>query len=152
MSLSSKTVSFGVSSDVFTLIVPPLDAVTKDLPSRRGVFQQLLDPVHVSRGHSLFLQGLSWAHIRKWSCGYAVRGCMIVFWAGSVCFWNGTDYTRPHLCVTVRDHVLVIVRVVGDSVSELSPLPQLSVSAQHSKVHNPIFLLLLFAILKACFR
>ena len=78
-------------------------------------------------------------------------GCVILFWTGNVCFWNGSDYTRPHLCVTVilRAHVLVIVRVVGDSVSELSPL---SVSAQHSKVHNPISPLLLSAILKACFR
>ena len=74
----------------------------------------------------------------------------------------GMDHTRPPLfqcleleqkvTVTLRAHVLVIVRVVGDSVSELSPLPQLSVSAQHSKVHNPISPLLLFAILKACFR
>ena len=37
-------------------------------------------------------------------------------------------------------------------MSELSRLPQLSVSAQHSKVHNPISPLLLFAILKACFH
>ena len=70
----------------------------------------------------------------------------------------GMDRTRPPLfqcleleqgvTVTLRAHVLVIVRVV----SELSRLPQLSVSAQHSKVHNPISSLLLFAILKACFR
>ena len=67
-----------------------------------------------------------------------------MLWTRSVCFGDGTDYTRPHLCVTVilRAHVLVIVRVVGDSVSELSPLPQLSVGEQHSKVNNstsPLF-------------
>ena len=74
----------------------------------------------------------------------------------------GMDHTSPPLfqcleleqkvTVTLRAHVLVIIRVVGDSVSELSPLSPLSVSAQHSKVHNPISPLLLFAILKACFR
>ena len=71
-------------------------------------------------------------------------------WFGLGLYAFGMERTRPDLCVTVtlRDHVLVIVRVV----SELSRLPQLSVSAQHSKVHIPISPLLLFAILKACFR
>ena len=50
---------------------------------------QLLASVHVSRGHSLFLHGPFQAHIRKWSCGYAVRGCVIVVWPGVYAFGNG---------------------------------------------------------------
>ena len=67
-------------------------------------------------------------------------------WTGSVCFWNGSDYTRPDLCVivTLRAHVLVIVRVVN----ELSPRCRSCQSVNKipkSKIHNPTSPLLLFA-------
>ena len=92
-----------------------------------------------------FPSGPHLVRIPESGCEYMLSS----LWFGLGLYAFGMDRTT-HLCVTVtlRAHVLVIVRVV----SELSRLPQLSVSAQHSKVHNPISSLLLFAILKACFR
>ena len=56
-------------------------------------------------------------------------------WFGLGLYAFGMDRTT-HLRVTVtlRIHVLVIVRVVGDSVSELSRLPQWSVSDRARRV------------------
>ena len=49
------------------------------------------------------------------------------FGLGVYAFGMENGVHLPIVCVTVtlRAHVLVIIRVVGDSVSELSPLPQL---------------------------
>ena len=90
-SLSSQTVSFGVSSGVIIPDVPSLDAVSYLIPYMCGI---------VSRRHSLFLHGPFQAHTRNWSCGYTVRGCVIVFWTGSVCFWEWT--TLAPLCFNVQ--------------------------------------------------
>ena len=91
LSLSSQTVSFGVSSGVVIPDVPFLDAVSYLIPYMCGI---------VSRRYSFFLQGPFQAYIRKQSCGYTVRGCVIVFWTGSICFWEWT--TLALLCFNVQ--------------------------------------------------
>ena len=144
-SLSSQTVSFEVSSDVVIPDVPSLDAVSYLIPYMCGI---------VSRRHSLFLQGpvlYGYPSVVVSVCRHRLSHCGLD-WDCMLLEWNGV-YTWLIVCVTVtlRAHVLVIIRVVGDSVSELSRLPHLSVSAQHSKVHNPISPLFRVAIFKACF-
>ena len=64
------------------------------------------------------------------------------------------ERTRPDLCVTVtlRVHAVVCYHSFVYWVSELSPLPQLSVGEQHSKVNNSTSPLFWVAIFKACFR
>ena len=93
-------------------------------------------PVSLFQMSHLWMQSATWSHtcavssVEGTRCFFRAHfrrtsevvmhawGCVILFWTGNVCFWNGSDYTRPHLCVTVtlRAHVLVIVRVVSEWV------------------------------------
>ena len=79
---------------------------------------------------------------------YAV---VIVVWTGTVCFWNGKRSPLAHCvcdCDSESSRGCLLSFVYW--VSELSPLPQLSVGEQHSKVNNSTSPLFLFAIFKAC--
>ena len=91
--------------------------------------------------------------VRIPECGRKYMLSSLWFGLGLYAFGMNRSIHLAPLCVTVtaRVHAVVCYHSFVYWVSELSPLPQLSVGEQHSKVNNSTSPLFLVAIFKACF-